>query len=427
MQILDNINTLWGDDLKRMLKPGTKLKVAASCFSIYAFEALKKEFEKIDSLEFIFTASTFVPNEVADKVSRERREFHIPKQQREQNLYGSEFEIQLKNKLTQRAIAKECADWIRQKATFRSNSTNAPMQQFACLKSGNEAVFYMPLHGFTAVDLGYQQGDAVSNFITKFEDASSTKTWLNLFNQIWNDDSKLRDVTDSICTHIESVYQENSPEKIYFLMLYNIFNEFLEDLNEDVLPNDLTGYKDSIIWNKLFNFQRDAATGIINKLESYNGCILADSVGLGKTFSALAVIKYYELRNRSVLVLCPKKLADNWQTYRSNYKTNILAGDRLNYDLLFHTDLSRTRGDSMGIDLTKVNWGNYDLIVIDESHNFRNSGRTLKDKETRYERLMNAVIKAGVKTKVLMLSATPVNNRFNPMFTTKCPHSSLTD
>ena len=195
-------------------------------------------------------------------------------------------------------------------------------------------------------------------------------------------------------------------------MLYNIFNEFLEDLNEDVLPNDLTGYKDSVIWKKLFNFQHDAATGIINKLESYNGCILADSVGLGKTFTALAVVKYYELRNRSVLVLCPKKLADNWQTYRSNYKTNILAEDRLNYDLLFHTDLSRYSGDSMGVDLAKVNWGNYDLIVIDESHNFRNSGRNIKDKETRYERLMSSVIKAGVKTKVLMLSATPVNNRF---------------
>ncbi len=415
MQILDNINTLWGDDLKGTLKPGTKLKIAASCFSIYAFKALKKELEKIDSLEFIFTAPTFVPKDVTDKVSRERREFHIPKQQRERDLYGNEFEIQLKNKLTQRVIAKECADWIRRKATFRSNSTKAPMQQFACLNTENNASTYMPLHGFTAVDLGYQQGDAVSNFITKFDDAPSTKMWLDLFNQIWDDESKLQDVTDAICSHIESVYQENSPEKIYFLMLYNIFNEFLEDLNEDVLPNDLTGYKDSVVWNKLFNFQRDAATGIINKLESYNGCILADSVGLGKTFSALAVIKYYELRNRSVLVLCPKKLADNWQTYRSNYKTNILAADRLNYDLLFHTDLSRTRGESMGVDLSKVNWGNYDLIVIDESHNFRNSGRNIKDKETRYERLMNAVIKAGVKTKVLMLSATPVNNRFNDL------------
>ncbi len=212
----------------------------------------------------------------------------------------------------------------------------------------------------------------------------------------------------------KSVYQENSPEKIYFLMLYNIFNEFLEDLNEDVLPNDLTGYKNSIVWNKLFNFQLDVATGIINKLESYNGCILADSVGLGKTFTALAVIKYYELRNRSVLVLCPKKLEDNWQTYRSNYKTNILAKDRLNYDLLFHTDLSRESGFSSGIDLQKINWGNYDLVVIDESHNFRNND-AYKDKETRYKKLMNTVIRDGVKTKVLMLSATPVNNRFNDL------------
>lgn len=414
MQILNNINDLWGDDLKRTLKPNTKLKIAASCFSIYAYEALKTELERIDSLEFIFTAPAFVANEVTDKVSRERREFHIFKQQREQNLYGSEFEIQLKNKLTQRAIAKECAEWIRRKATFCSNSTKAPMQQFACLNTDDEAVVYMPLHGFTAVDLGYSQGDAVSNFINKFDDAVSTKAWLNLFDLIWEDDSKIQDVTDSICIHIESVYQENSPEKVYFLMLYNIFNEFLEDLNEDVLPNDLTGYKNSVVWNKLFNFQKDAVTGIINKLERYNGCILADSVGLGKTFTALAVIKYYELRNRSVLVLCPKKLEDNWQTYRNNYKTNILAKDRLNYDVLFHTDLSRQSGKSSGLDLNKVNWGNYDLVVIDESHNFRNND-AYKDKETRYQKLMNSVIRNGVKTKVLMLSATPVNNRFNDL------------
>lgn len=194
-------------------------------------------------------------------------------------------------------------------------------------------------------------------------------------------------------------------------MLYNIFRDFLEDVDEDVLPNDLTGYRDTLVWNKLFNYQKDAATGIINKLETYNGCILADSVGLGKTFTALAVVKYYELRNKSVLVLCPKKLADNWRNYNSNLTTNIFAKDRFNYDVLCHTDLSRTSGESFGIPLNRVNWGNYDLVVIDESHNFRNND-VYKDRETRYQKLMNKVIRAGVKTKVLMLSATPVNNRF---------------
>jgi SNF2 family DNA or RNA helicase len=414
MEILDNINSLWGDDLKKSVASGQKLKIAASCFSIYAYEALKKELEKIDSLDFIFTSPTFVANEVTDKVRKERREFHIPKQQRERDLYGSEFEIQLKNKLTQRAIARECADWIRRKAVFKSNSTKAPMQQFACISDEHAKTAYMPLHGFTAVDLGYQSSDAVSNLINKVSEAPLTNTYVELFDQIWNDDEKLQDVTESICNHIESVYQENSPEKIYFFILYNIFNEFLEDLNEDVLPNDLTGYKDSAIWNKLFNFQRDAATGVINKLESYNGCILADSVGLGKTFTALAVIKYYELRNRSVLVLCPKKLADNWLNFNRNLKTNSLAEDRLNYDVLCHTDLQRTSGESFGTPLNKINWGNYDLVVIDESHNFRNN-EVFKERETRYQKLMNAVIRDGVKTKVLMLSATPVNNHFGDL------------
>ncbi len=414
MQILDNINTLWGDDLKANINGKTRLRIAASCFSIYAYEVLKKEMEKIESLEFIFTAPAFVPDEVTDKVAKERREFFIPRQQREKSLYGSEFEIRLKNKLTQRAIARECAHWIRRKARFRSNSSGVPMQQFACLEGKGTEIAYTPIHGLTAVDLGYQPGNAMSNFINKIDEAPLTTQYIKLFDQIWNDDSKLQDVTESICAHIASVYQENSPERIYFLMLYNIFKEFLEDLDEDVLPNDLTGYQDSVIWNKLFNFQRDAANGIINKLENYNGCILADSVGLGKTFTALAVIKYYELRNRSVLVLCPKKIADNWLNFNRNLKTNILAKDRLNYDVLCHTDLQRTSGESFGTPLNRVNWGNYDLVVIDESHNFRNND-AYKDKETRYRKLMNSVIRDGVKTKVLMLSATPVNNRFNDL------------
>jgi len=414
VQVIDNISNLLGDDIRSALSRDSKLKIAASCFSIFAYEALKKELGKIDSLEFIFTAPTFVPVGATDKLKKERREFFIPKVQRERNLYGSEFEIQLRNKLTQRAIARECADWIRKKATFRSNKTKSAMQQFVCVDNKSDQVAYMPVGGFTAVDLGLQKGDAVSNIVNRFDGAPYTNTYIDLFNQIWEDPDKLEDVTEAICHHIESVYQENSPEKIYFLILYNLFSEFLEEIDEDVLPNDRTGYLDSLVWQKLFNYQRDAATGIINKLETYNGCILADSVGLGKTFTALAVVKYYELRNKSVLVLCPKKLADNWLNYNSNLKTNLFAKDRFNYDVLCHTDLSRTSGSSFGIPLNRVNWGNYDLVVIDESHNFRNND-IYKDKETRYQKLMNQVIREGVKTKVLMLSATPVNNRFNDL------------
>lgn len=413
MELIDNISRLLGDDLKQTIRPGARLKIAASCFSMYAYEALKSELEKIDELDFIFTSPTFVADEVTDKIRKERREFHIPKLDRERSLYGSEFEIQLRNQLTQKAVARECADWMRRKAKFRSNRSKAPMQQFACVEADGTHSAYVPLHGFTAVDLGYSQGNAVSNLVNKVE-APFANTYLSLFDQIWDDPEKLEDVTAQICEHIASVYQENSPESIYFLMLYNIFNEFLDDIDEDVLPNDRTGYQDTLIWNKLFNYQRDAATGIINKLETYNGCILADSVGLGKTFTALAVVKYYELRNKSVLVLCPKKLADNWLNYNRNLKTNIFARDRFGYDVLCHTDLSRTSGESFGTPLNRINWGNYDLVVIDESHNFRNND-AFKDRETRYQKLMNKVISEGVKTKVLMLSATPVNNRFTDL------------
>ena len=413
MKVINNTTELFGDDLKQSLDSGARLKIAASCFSIYAFEALKDELDKIESLEFIFTSPTFVPNEALDKLRKEKREFHIPKSEREKSFYGSEFEIQLKNKLTQKAIARECADWIQRKAIFKSNIADVPMQQFACVESSSDTA-YMPLSGFTAVDLGYQKGNAVSSFVNKVDESELTKTYINLFDELWSDTEKLDDVTQRLCEHIGTVYKENSPESIYYFMLYNIFNEFLEDLNEDVLPDDLTGYKDSQIWSKMFNFQRDATTGIINKLEKFNGCILADSVGLGKTFTALGVIKYYELRNKSVLVLCPKKLANNWKNFNSNYKTNPIAGDRIRFDVLNHTDLSREKGYSHGIDLKNINWGNYDLVVIDESHNFRNLG-THKDKDTRYDKLMKQVIRAGVKTKVLMLSATPVNNRFGDL------------
>ena len=414
MEIIDNITKLLGDNLKKTLHPDSKLKIAASCFSIYAYEALKTELEQIDSLNFIFTSPTFIANQITDKLGKEKREFHIPKLKRESSLYGSEFEIRLKNELTQRAIAKECADWIKRKVKFKSNRTHAPMQQFACVEYHQAKSAYLPLSGFTAVDLGYQRGDAVSNFVNKMDDPTSTTTYMHLFDQIWHDSAKVEDITAQVCEHIAAVYTENSPESVYFLILFNLFKDFLEEVFEDVMPNDLTGYQDSLVWAKLYNFQRDAAIGIINKLESFNGCILADSVGLGKTFTALAVVKYYELRNKSVLVLCPKKLSDNWQNYNQNLITNIFAKDRFNYDVLCHSDLQRNRGYSLGIRLDRINWGNYDLVVIDESHNFRNN-EAYKDKETRYQKLMNKVIKAGVKTKVLMLSATPVNNRFNDL------------
>jgi len=414
MEVLDNVNRFLGDDLKRSIIPSARVAIAASSFSIYAFEALKQELEQVDCLQFIFTTPTFVPSEVIDRARREVREFHIPQPAQEKGFFGTEFEIRLKNRLTQRAIAKECADWIRRKAKFRSNRTGAPMQQFACVKSSEQEAVYMPLHGFTAVDLGYQQGNAVSNIVNCMDEPVATRTFIELFDLIWKDADKVADVTDLICDHIASVYQENSPQRIYFLMLYSIFSEFLEDVSEDVLPNERTGYQDSVIWQKLYHFQKDAATGIINKLETYNGCILADSVGLGKTFTALAVIKYYELRNKSVLVLCPKKLSDNWVTYTKNLKNNPLLKDRFSFDVLCHTDLLRERGESLGIPLSRINWSNYDLVVIDESHNFRNDD-AFKDRETRYQWLMNRIIKQGVRTKVLMLSATPVNNRFNDL------------
>ncbi len=411
MEIIDNVNRLLGDDFRAVVSRGSRVRIAAATFSIFAFEALQEELTGVERLQFIFTAPAFVASNATDKLRKERREFFIPQAKRESSLYGTEFEIRLRNKLTQRAVARECAEWIKEKVEFRSNRTGAPMQQFAVV---DDRAAYQPLHGFTSADLGFERGDAVSNVVTKLDEAPVATTFLQLFDQIWHNSEQLEEVTNLVYAHIASVYAENSPERVYFLILYNLFADFLDEISEDVLPNDRTGYQETAVWKSLYNFQRDAAIGIINKLETYNGCILADSVGLGKTFTALAVIKYYELRNKSVLVLAPKKLSENWTNYNANLTTNIFASDRFNYDVLAHTDLSRTRGESLGLRLDRINWGNYDLVVIDESHNFRNADYA-EEKESRYQRLMRQVIREGVKTKVLMLSATPVNNRFNDL------------
>lgn len=409
MELINNTTKTLRDDLSVEIKQGSKLSIAAACFSIYAFQELKKELQGIDELRFIFTSPTFT----TEKAKKEKREFYIPRLNRERSLYGTEFEVKLRNELTQKAIAKECAEWIRQRVTFKSNVTNENMMGFINLDDKN----YMPINGFTTVDLGCERGNNAYNMVQKTGTPFST-AYIELFESLWNDSSKLQEVTDEVIENITAAYTENSPDFIYFVTLYNIFNEFLEDVSEDNLPNEATGFKESKIWNMLYNFQKDAVLAIISKLEKYNGCILADSVGLGKTFTALAVIKYYENRNKSVLVLCPKKLTNNWNTYKDNYVNNPIAADRLRYDVLYHTDLNRTHGKSNGLDLDRLNWSNYDLVVIDESHNFRNGGKLSgedNEKENRYLKLLNKVIRKGVKTKVLMLSATPVNNRFNDL------------
>ena len=408
MKIFDNISEIVRDDMTTTIAKGSKVSVAAACFSMYAYKELKKQLEGVGEFRFIFTSPTFT----TEKASKEKREFYIPRLNRESSLYGTEFEIKLRNEMTQKSIAKECADWIRRKAVFKSNITGENMQGFMTVESSTEQVAYMPMTGFTTVDIGCERGNNSYNMTNRMEAPFSTQ-YMQLFEKIWNDRSKMQDVTDVVIENISSAYNENSPEFIYFMTLYHVFSEFLADISEDVLPNESTGFKESKIWNLLYDFQKDAVLAIINKLEKYNGCILADSVGLGKTFTALAVVKYYENRNKSVLVLCPKKLAENWNTYKGNYMNNPIALDRLRYDVLFHTDLSRTGGTSNGIELDRLNWGNYDLVVIDESHSFRNGvGTHANTTENRYVKLMEKVIRTGVKTKVLMLSATPVNNRF---------------
>lgn len=400
--LLDNKkNGKVGDELRKHLSIGTKLSVMSGLFSIYGFEALKKELKSVDGVRFLLFPTLSSDN--GDNAIT----FAM--------LEGDDFELRFKNQLNQMQIAKECSKWLVEKAEVRTARSPQSFGQNLMLANGADgnAVAIQGSSAFTSTGLGYSESNRFHmNMCAK--DAPSTSAMLDWFEGIWRDPQATEDAKGLLLKQLERLSADQSPEFVYFLTLYNLFKDFLEDIDEENIIKSKTGFKDTIVWNKLYKFQRDGVLGAIDKLEKYNGCIIADSVGLGKTFEALAVIKYYELRNDRVLVLCPKKLRDNWTVYTVNDKRNLLAADRFNYDVLNHTDLTRLQGRSGEINLETLNWGNYDLVVIDESHNFRNSS-SAKEGLTRYSRLMDEIIRSGVKTKVLMLSATPVNNRMNDL------------
>ncbi|MFR4162034.1 MAG: helicase-related protein [Paraclostridium sordellii] len=412
-RIIDNRNSgIVGDVLKNEIQEGAKLSILAAHLSIYAYKELRDELSTVDSVRFLFTEPTFTNEE---EKNQQKREFLLKKNYREKSLAGNEYEIALKNELNQGAIAKEFAGWIKENVEIKSvkDIKDRPQIMFKGISIQNESdesVIQGSLD-FDASGLGYAPSPAyVMNQFAK--DKITTQQFVRIFNEFWNNEAFVEDVKAQVLESVQTMYKENTPEFIYFVTLYNIFKEYLDEFDEDKIIKGKTGFKNTTVWNKLYKFQKDGVLGAIEKLERYNGCVIADSVGLGKTFEALAVIKYYELRNDRVLVLCPKKLRDNWTLYTQNDTRNILLEDRFRYDVLNHTDLSRTSGMSGSIDLRTINWGNYDLVVIDESHNFRNN-QARNDKETRYSRLMKEIIKKGVNTKVLLLSATPVNNKMN--------------
>ena len=403
-KILDNKTDFVYKELEENIKKGSKLSVISAYFSMYAYDSLKKPLDKIDNMRFIYTKPSFLKDN-----TKESRQYYIDNN----NIFGNDYEIKLKNEMTQGSVSRECSDWIRDKVEIKSFKTpNEAQARMICVDNGDDSnISVTGSVDFTTTGLGINESDR-KDFIQCFYGKDFSTASLMQFEMLWNDKKYLEDVKDEVLAQMRTMHKENPAEFIYFLSLYNIFSNDLESLDEDKIVRKGNDLKDTQIWNKLYKFQKDAVIGIIDKIEKYNGCILADSVGLGKTFTALAVIKYYESRNDRVLVLTPKKLGDNWTIYTQNDMRNIFLDDRFNYDVLNHTDLSRDGGESYGINLSTINWGNYDLVVIDESHNFRNNP-SFKGRITRYQKLMNDIIKGGHKTRVLMLSATPVNNKMN--------------
>lgn len=391
--LLDNKNNGHvGRELQKHTFDGSRLSVLSSLFTLYGFSALKKELTKVEKARLYLTNWS---------------------EQNLQVLVGNEQETRLINLLDQKRIAAECAVWLRNKVEIKASQLPQSAQNLIHLQSHQES---FAIHGsatLSPIGLGDVRCDNLQMNMG-ISDTGTTQQLLAWFDTIWLDDLNSKNIKQDLIEKLEVIAADQPANFIYFLTLYNIFKDFLEDIDEENIIRSKTGFRETIVWNKLYKFQKDGVLGAIDKLEKYNGCIIADSVGLGKTFEALAVIKYYELRNDRVLVLCPKKLRDNWTMFTINDKRNLLAIDRFNYDVLNHTDLSRPKGYSGSINLETLNWSNYDLIVIDESHNFRNNPNKAEGK-TRYERLLNDIIRSGVRTKVLMLSATPVNNRMNDL------------
>ena len=397
-----------GDFIKDKIKPDSELSFVSAYFTIYAYAALKDKLDEIKHLRFLFGEPSFIQS--LDPEKTEKKAFRIENDA-----------LALVNKLEQRKVALDCTEWLKSKAEIRSiikpgflhgkmyHINNSGVQE-AIIGSSN----------FTARGLGLSS--AVNNIELNLEvkddrDRNDLKHW---FDEVWNDDTLVEDVKQEVLNYLEQLYQNHSPEFIYFKTLYHVFQEYLSDAEQGGLLNEKTGFFESEIWNALYEFQKDGVKGAINKILTHNGCIIADSVGLGKTFEALAVIKYFELLNGRVLVLCPKKLRDNWTVFREFDERNPLQQDRFSYTVLSHTDLSRDSGKSGDVDLSTHSWGNYDLVVIDESHNFRNNASGKKDQEgnhrpSRYEKLMEDIIKSGVKTRVLLLSATPVNTNLKDL------------
>lgn len=376
------------DILRPWLNPGHQLDLVTSALSLFALESLLEELSKIQGARLL-----------------------LPPDESDLSFLGTDADRAARNRLQSRWLARVCADWIDRMVEVRR--ANGPVPQGAMILRDGMSKPQQALIGsfaFTTDGLGMTPGNPLS-LIQAAETTEETQMLAAWFDAQWASLRQDENTRQTLIAALQKFTANIAPSSAYALILHHLFGARGNALDEDQVIKSATGFRDTVVWNKLFKFQRDGVIGAIDKINQFGGCIIADSVGLGKTFEGLAIIKYHELRNDRVLVLCPKRLRDNWTLYKSNDRRNFLSPDRFNYDVLNHTDLSRNGGMSGDINLSHVNWGNYDLVVIDESHNFRNKRTPQAGGETRYDRLMRRIIQEGVKTRVLMLTATPVNNR----------------
>ena len=404
--IIDNRQRRVGDFLRERIVAGSDLSIVSAYFTIYAYEALRDALHRAGRLRFLYGEPRSVG--AMDPQSEEPKSFRL----------NEDGGIELRHALAQKALARACAAWIQSKVDIRTiRQANFLHGKLYHLQQENGvSAALVGSSNFTRRGLGFGMTPNIEVNV-EVRDEADREPLLRWFDDLWDDENLTRDAKGDVLAALARLSRAYSPEFVYYKTLFHVFEDWLARQGQrEGLLHDIHLH-DTEVWKNLYEFQRDGVTSAINRLLRHNGCIVADSVGLGKTWTALAVIKYFELRNERVLVLCPKKLEANWTRYTSwaAQRNNPFESDRFNYAVLSHTDLSRYSGYAGAVDLAGFNWGAFDLVVIDESHNFRNEGRDRTDdmghmvRRSRYNRLLEEVVKDGVRTKLLMLSATPVN------------------
>jgi len=387
-----------------------KFDIVTGYFTIGALSFLSKTVnEKIDQFRLV----------LGDIVSLDIEE------NRPLDLLNENISIEASLKLSR--ISQECVKFLRQEnviaKTLEPNFCHAKSFLFNPMEDDDRNKYFISgSSNLTEAGIGLKQTNNIELNIAETGNNNQYKELVEWFETLWNKpqahlkktiinkDGSIKkvDFKEYLISEIEKIFIKYTPREIYYKILFELFgSQLLEDESDPDFNRQVGRLENSVIYNALYGFQKKGVLSLIRMLQKYNGAILADAVGLGKTWSALAVMKFFQQQGREILLLCPKKLEINWKRYRKHQDSKF-EKDQLDFFVRFHTDLNEARVEKYDDRADKYFTNDKPkLIVIDESHNLRNN------KSNRYKFLMESILQPNEDIKVLMLSATPINNSLN--------------